>query len=159
MARRATVWIAAVLVLLGIAALAIVATLQRVELRGVLARRLSAATGREVSIKGPVRLQLGLPLGLRFTDLAVGEPTEPSLLRSARVGRLDLVFALWPLLRGELDLCYARPRRTRARYVIVVVPGGLRKEFLRRMPHVGGDSCRSSPTQRASSRDRHFPCT
>jgi hypothetical protein len=93
---------AALLVALGVAALLLVATSGLLELRGVLAARLSAATGREVTIAGTARLRPTLPPGLRVEGVAVGEPADGSWLRGARIGRLELVLALWPLVRGEV---------------------------------------------------------
>ncbi len=101
MSKRAVMLI--VLLVLLASAVATAVTLHLVDLRGELADRLSAASGRSVTLGGEVKLRLGLLPGLKVTDVAIG-PAEGSALRSARVGRIDVVLELWPLLRGEVEV-------------------------------------------------------
>jgi len=92
---------AALLTALAIAALLLVTTRGLIELRGPLSRLASAATGREVVIDGTARLGSAFPLALHVEGLEVGGPAESSWLRAARIGRVELVLAPWPLTRGE----------------------------------------------------------
>ena len=101
MSKRALILVVLLAVLA--AAVAIALTLHLVDLRGELADRLSAATGRSVTFGGEVKLRPGLLPGLTAADVAVG-PAEGSALRSARVGRLGVVLRLWPLLRGDVEV-------------------------------------------------------
>jgi uncharacterized protein involved in outer membrane biogenesis len=102
MSRRVlAIVLLAAFVLLGLGAVAAFRLLDAGEL---LAGRLSAMTGREVTIEKPVKLRLGLGPGLHVEGVRVGESAEGSPLRSVYVGRLDLTFELLPLVCGHLEL-------------------------------------------------------
>lgn len=86
------------------------------DLRGPIAGQLSALTGRSVRVDGRSSLLLLPAPGLRLRDVAVGVSPEGSWLEEARVGRLDVGLALWPLLQGRVEV-----RRLRVDDVSLVV--------------------------------------
>lgn len=61
------------------------------------------ATGREISLK-TARIQIFPDIGLRVTDLSVGNPAWSREREMLRVAEADLGVALRPLLRGELRI-------------------------------------------------------
>jgi AsmA protein len=91
----------ALLVVLGLGALVAVPT-ERVA--GLVADRLSAATGREVIMDGELRPTLFPSLGIRVGDVSIGNPdwVEAGPLLAAE--RLDVSVEWAPLLRGEIRL-------------------------------------------------------
>jgi AsmA protein len=91
----------AVIVVLGLGALVAVPT-ERVA--GLVADRLSAATGRTVSMDGELRPTLFPSLGIRVADVSIGNPdwVEAGPLLTAE--RLDVSVEWAPLLRGEIRL-------------------------------------------------------
>jgi AsmA protein len=91
----------AVLVVLGLGALVAVPT-ERVA--RLVEDRLSAATGREVTMAGELRPTLFPSLGIRVGDVTVGNPdwVEAGPLIAAE--RLDVSVEWAPLLRGEIRL-------------------------------------------------------
>jgi AsmA protein len=97
---RIAVFIALVVVL-GLGALVAVPT-ERVA--GLVADRLSAATGREVVMGGELRPTLFPSLGIRVGDVSIGNPdwVDAGPLISAE--RLDVSVEWVPLLRGEIRL-------------------------------------------------------
>ena len=91
----------AVIVVLGLGALVAVPT-ERVA--GLVADRLSAATGRAVTMDGELRPTLFPSLGIRVGDVSIGNPdwVEAGPLLTAE--RLDVSVEWAPLLRGEIRL-------------------------------------------------------
>ena len=91
----------AVIVVLGLGALVAVPT-ERVA--GLVADRLSAATGRTVTMDGELRPTLFPSLGIRVGDVSIGNPdwVEAGPLLTAE--RLDVSVEWAPLLRGEIRL-------------------------------------------------------
>ncbi len=124
----------AVLATLVLVGLGIVATLRLLDARDLLAGSLSAMTGREVAIEKPVKLRLGLPPGLHLEGVRLGKSAEGSPLRSVRVGQLDLVFKLWPLMRGYLDV-----RRLEVDDIEVVLEPSIGQEGEREDSQAGGN--------------------
>ncbi|MBW2269638.1 MAG: AsmA family protein [Deltaproteobacteria bacterium] len=102
MSRRVLISLAALAALV-IVAVGIGVTLRLLGSRGMLAMGLSGLTGREIHVEGPATLRPGLVPALRIEGVTV-EPAEGSALHSARIGQLDLVFALWPLVRGDFEV-------------------------------------------------------
>ena len=102
MSRRALISLAALAALV-IVVVGIGVTLRLLGSRAMLATGLSRLTGREIHLEGPATLRPGLVPALRIEGVTV-EPAEGSALHSARIGQLDLVFALWPLVRGDFEV-------------------------------------------------------
>jgi len=92
-----------VVVVVALVCLLAVISYRLLDSRKLLAGRITAAMGREVTI-GAASLRPGLRPGLEVRDVVVAESTGSSVLRAARFDRLDLVFALWPLVWGEFRL-------------------------------------------------------
>jgi AsmA protein len=91
----------AIVVVLGLGALVAVPT-ERVA--GVVADRLSAATGREVAMEGELRPTLFPSLGIRVGDVSVGNPDWVDAGPMIAAERLDVSVEWAPLLRGEIRL-------------------------------------------------------
>lgn len=97
--RRLTAWL-----LLGLLLVLLALLFDWNWLKGPIERRVEAATGREFDIVGDLDVDLSLnPLitadGLRLGNVAWSK--DPQMLE---VERLQLRIALWPLLRGEIQL-------------------------------------------------------
>ena len=73
--------------------------------REEIAQRVSATLGREVQLQGPLRLRLFPALALDLSDVVVGNPPGfPEAPDLARVGTASALVALWPLIRGNLEV-------------------------------------------------------
>lgn len=98
-----TLRLAAVLATLALVVLCaelIVQSLSIESYRGRLERELSAALGLAVELRGELHLELVPRARFEASDVTVANlPGRPSP-HLARIGTLDLDFALWPLLRG-----------------------------------------------------------
>lgn len=69
--------------------------------RGFLARQATAALGREVTITGPVNVELGDRLRIHVEGLAVANPSWAEEENFAELAELDAQLRVWPLLRGS----------------------------------------------------------
>jgi AsmA protein len=86
-----------------LAGLLAVTTYRLLDSRRLLAGSIAAALGREVRL-GTASIRPGLRPGFEVRDVVLPDSGEGSTLRDARFDRLDLEFALWPLVWGELRL-------------------------------------------------------
>jgi AsmA protein len=91
----------AIVVVLGLGALVAVPT-ERVA--GLVADRLSAATGRDVAMEGELRPTLFPSLGIRVGDVTIGNPDWVEAGPMITAERLDVSVEWAPLLRGEIRL-------------------------------------------------------
>lgn len=91
----------AIVVVLSLGALVAVPT-ERVA--GLVADRISAATGRPVVMEGELRATLFPSLGVRVGDFSVGNPDWVEAGPLVTAERLDIGVAFFPLLRGEVQL-------------------------------------------------------
>lgn len=69
----------------------------------MLVAGLTTATGRVVKIEGSVELRPGLAPGLLLEGVSIG-PADDSAFRKARIGHLDIVVGLWPLLQAHVEV-------------------------------------------------------
>ena len=100
------------IVLLAIAAAVVVILLARTDFdryRSEIAHQLSRVVGREVQLRGPLALQIGLTPSIRVEDVTLANAPGRSPTEMAKIGRLWLEVDLWRLLEGQLAL-RDRPR-------------------------------------------------
>jgi uncharacterized protein involved in outer membrane biogenesis len=74
--------------------------------KGPIERRVSAATGREFSIDGDLDVDLGLRPRITARDIHFGNAKWSDVTEMASAQQLDFRIALWPLLRGRVELPY-----------------------------------------------------
>ena len=93
-----------VLVLFLLVVLASALLLDPDDYREEIAARAGSLLGRELELKGPLRLKLWPWLAVRTEEVWLDNPPDfgeaPAL---ARIGRVEAGLRLWPLLRGELE--------------------------------------------------------
>lgn len=107
----------------------------------VIARRVSAATGVRVEVRGPARITLVPHLGVRLQDVRLGTTTAASPAELAHIPRMDLHLAVAPLLHGRLVV--KRLELARPAVAFHVAPDGTPN-----WTFVGGDaSAPSAPPQ------------
>lgn len=104
--RLRTVLIAAgVVVALPIAGIAIfAATFDADAYKPRIAAAVKEATGRELALKGPIGLKLGLSPGLRVEDVAFANAPWGSRPEMARLRALEVEVSILPLLSGTLQV-------------------------------------------------------
>jgi uncharacterized protein involved in outer membrane biogenesis len=72
--------------------------------RGVIAEKVKAATGRELTIAGDLDLKLGLPIALTAAKVRLANALWGSRPDMATVDRAEIAVAVLPLLRGTLRI-------------------------------------------------------
>ena len=72
--------------------------------RGPIARRVSASTGRNFEINGDLTVQLSLQPRVVVNDMVLGNPAGSSDPRMASLKRLDFRIDLFRLLAGHIDI-------------------------------------------------------
>ncbi len=100
------------LFLVSLAALAVLAVLLVTALlfldlgmfRAQIEARGTEAFDRRLTIAGPMRLKPSFQPLLVAEDVRIGNPEWASRPNFAHIQRLEIRVALWPLLRGELDV-------------------------------------------------------
>ena len=94
--------VAAVVVMAAAGAVIVLRSINLETVKDALATQIRTATGRTLTIAGPVKLQWGLVPSLVATDIALSNPvgsTRPAMITLAR---LELEVALMPLLKREI---------------------------------------------------------
>ncbi len=69
-----------------------------------IAEAARAALGRPVVLRGPVSLALSLAPTLEASDIGVANPAGFARPELATLGRAEAELALWPLLRGRIEI-------------------------------------------------------
>ncbi len=72
--------------------------------RGQIEARASAAFGRQFKIDGPISLERSLRPRIVIEDISIGNPAWASGEHFARVEKIGVQVALFPLLRGDLTV-------------------------------------------------------
>ncbi|HET9693412.1 MAG TPA: AsmA family protein [Steroidobacteraceae bacterium] len=101
--QRAQVWRVVLLVTL-VLLLALALAWDWNWFRGPIERRVSAATGREFRIAGPLEVDLGRIVIVRAEDLSLANARWSLTPEMARADLLRVEVPFWPLLRGERTL-------------------------------------------------------
>ncbi len=96
-----------VLVVLGLALMTVLLFLEPTLLREQLASRAAEAFNRRVSLNGPIHLEPSWKPRIVAEDLRIGNPEWASRPDLARVQRLEVQVALWPLLQGKVQVLEA----------------------------------------------------
>jgi uncharacterized protein involved in outer membrane biogenesis len=69
-----------------------------------MARVVRDATGRELRIDGDINLRVGLTLGVSVEDVGFENASWGTRPEMATVKRFEVQFALWPLIRRDIEL-------------------------------------------------------
>jgi uncharacterized protein involved in outer membrane biogenesis len=101
--QRARVWRIALLVTL-VLVLALALAWDWNWFKGPIERRVSAATGREFRIAGPLDVDFGRIVIVRLEDLSLANARWALTPQMARADLLRVEVPFWPLLRGERTL-------------------------------------------------------
>jgi hypothetical protein len=103
---RRTLWIGAAAVAIGIALLVGLAnwTLEPASLKPRLIEAAERATGRTLTISGPVGIKLSLTPTITMQDVALSNPPNFSRPDIVKVERVELGLALLPLLRHRFEV-------------------------------------------------------
>lgn len=100
--RRSLIGLAAVLLLLVAGAVLLVATFDANRYKGIAIDWMKANRNRTLAIDGPVELSVFPRLALRASRVSLSEPGRAE--RFASVEHAALSVALWPLLRGSVQV-------------------------------------------------------
>lgn len=123
MMRKIVYILAGALALLIVVVAGLVVLVEPDDYRAQIAERASSALGREVQLDGPLSLRLWPRIALDIRSLSVANPAgfaeAPALVE---VGQASVSVAVWPLLRGELDIGQLRLRD--ATVTLVTAPDG-----------------------------------
>lgn len=95
---------AVAVVALAVAAVAIVSTMDFNQYRGLIAQKAKEATGRDLTIKGDLKLELGLSPAVAVGDVAFANAEWGSRPDMARIGRLEAKVKLLPLIFGDVNV-------------------------------------------------------
>ena len=96
--------IAALVLLVAGAVVAVPYVVPQDWLRQQLATQIERATGRPVAVTGPVRVRALPQLSARIEGLRIPNPPAATADDLARVEELAAELALWPLLRGDVEI-------------------------------------------------------
>ncbi|MBI3030106.1 MAG: AsmA family protein [Candidatus Rokubacteria bacterium] len=109
-----TIGIALLVLLVGVAAalVAVISTMDVNRYKGVIAQKVSEATGRTLAIQGDLRLTFSLVPAIRVEGVSLANAPWGSAPRMVRVKRLEAHVALLPLLQ----------RQVRVRRLVLVEP-------------------------------------
>src|SRR5499425_1757342 len=102
--RRALIWIGSILGIVAIAAAFIIANWDWNRAKGYIAAGVSKATGRELSINGDLKVDLGWISKVHMSQIQFGNASWSSHPQMAEVGLLDAQIDLWQLLKGRIVL-------------------------------------------------------
>ncbi|MBI1774992.1 MAG: AsmA family protein [Proteobacteria bacterium] len=83
-------------------AVAIVSSIDPAAYATFAAERVREATGRQLTIAGPIGVQLWPRPAMRAEGISFANPAGGSRLAMLTLKRLELEVALWPLLKGEI---------------------------------------------------------
>ena len=97
-------WSVVVLLALITVLVVVLLSLELSTYRGPLQSEITKAVGRQVSLRGEMSLQLSLHPTIAIEDVRLANPPWASRPDFARVGRVEIQLALWPLLHGNLDI-------------------------------------------------------
>ena len=104
MLPRPLKWIAAILLTLMVLVALVVAFMDWNWLRGPIAHRVTAATGRTFEINGDLNVHLSLHPQIIANDLVLGNTVGSTEPRMASIKRLDFRIDLLKLLSGRIEL-------------------------------------------------------
>jgi hypothetical protein len=107
MARRTKLLLLGVALVVVIAVAAGVIALRSLDLRrvaGLVGDRVTAASGREFTIKGPLTVRLFPSLAITAGDVHIGNALWGSRPDMVRLRRAEAEVAIWPLLRGRVEI-------------------------------------------------------
>src|SRR5215467_15913326 len=102
--RRALIWIGSILGIVAIAAAFIIANWDWNRAKGYIAAGVSKATGRELSINGDLKVDLGWISKVHMSQIQFGNASWSSHPKMADIGFLDAQIDLWQLLKGRFVL-------------------------------------------------------
>ncbi|MFP4213399.1 MAG: AsmA family protein [Desulfohalobiaceae bacterium] len=105
--------LAGLLVLIVVAAYAIVATYDFNNLKPRIEQAVLDATGRQLNMQGDIELDFGLSPSLVVQEVSLENAPWASQKPMAEMERFELQVALWPLLKGQVEikrLILVRPR-------------------------------------------------
>jgi uncharacterized protein involved in outer membrane biogenesis len=80
-------------------------------LKGPIERRVQVATGRSFVIKGDLAVNLGMRPRIRAEGVQLGNASWSSEPVMVQLDRVEMRIALWPLLRGQVDIPYVSLQR------------------------------------------------
>ena len=101
---RSIKWIVGVFLTLIVLIALVVAFMDWNWLRGPIARRVSASTGRSFEINGDLKVQLSLQPHVVVNDMVLGNVAASNEPRMASLKRLDFRIDLLKLLTGRVEL-------------------------------------------------------
>jgi uncharacterized protein involved in outer membrane biogenesis len=104
--RLRTIVVAAAVVVVGliVAAVVVVSTMDFNQYRGTIAEQVKQATGRELVIKGDLKLALGLSPAVAVNDVTFANASWGSRPHMAEIKRFEVQVALLPLAFGTVNV-------------------------------------------------------
>ena len=102
--RRALIWTSSIFGVVAIAATVIISTWDWNKAKGYISAGVSKATGRQLSINGDLKVNLGWISKVRVSQIQFGNVSWSSHPQMAEVGLLDAQIDLWQLLKGRFVL-------------------------------------------------------
>lgn len=104
--RLRTIAIATTVVVVGlvVTAVAIVSSMDFNQYRGTIAEQVKQATGRDLTIKGDLKLQLGLSPAIAVNDVTFANAPWGSRPHMAEIKRFEAQVALLPLVFGNIEI-------------------------------------------------------
>jgi uncharacterized protein involved in outer membrane biogenesis len=104
--RLRTILIASAVVVVGlvVAAVVVVSTMDFNQYRGTIAEQVKQATGRELTIKGDLKLALGLSPAVTVNDVTFANASWGSRPHMAEVKRFEAQVDLLPLVFGRINV-------------------------------------------------------
>src|SRR5215470_2060922 len=102
--RRALIWTTSIFGIVAIAAAIIVSTWDWNKAKGYISAGVSKATGRQLSINGDLKVDLGWISKVRMSQIQFGNVSWSSHPQMAEVGLFDAQVDLWQLLKGRFVL-------------------------------------------------------
>lgn len=96
--------VVAVIVALVVAGYAVLASLDVEQYRGTIEAEAKKATGRDLTLAGPIDLKVSLTPAITVEDVTLGNADWGSRSQMVKLKRFELQVALLPLLTGEVHL-------------------------------------------------------
>lgn len=93
-----------VVALAGIAGIVAIRSIDFEKIKTMVAEQVKAATGRTLTINGPVDIELGLIPRLVVNEVSVSNPPKSSRPEMVRIKRFEMEVALKPLLNRQLQV-------------------------------------------------------